>query len=87
MNALVDPIPTLEKKQKRFGVIPRHCAHDVEASDCVFELFGQRTALRPVLKNSLPHFVPTQQNAGVEDSFGGNRIGGYTSGLRPTLSL
>ena len=27
-------------------------------------------------------------HAGVEDSFGGNRMGGgYTSGLRPTLSL
>ena len=26
-------------------------------------------------------------HAGVEDSFGGNRMGGYTSGLRPILSL
>ena len=25
--------------------------------------------------------------AGVEDFLGGNRMGGYTSGLRPTLSL
>ena len=26
-------------------------------------------------------------HAGVEDCFWGNRMGGYTSGLRPTLSL
>ena len=26
-------------------------------------------------------------HAGVEDFLGGNRMGGYTSGLRPTLSL
>ena len=26
-------------------------------------------------------------HAGVEDNFGGNRMGGYTSGLRPILSL
>ena len=26
-------------------------------------------------------------HTGVEDSFGGNRMGGYTCGLRPTLSL
>ena len=57
LNALVDPIPTLEKKKKRFGVVPRHRAHDMEASDCVFELFGRRTALRPAVKNTLPHFV------------------------------
>ena len=25
--------------------------------------------------------------AGVEEFLGGNRMGGYTSGLRPTLSL
>ena len=58
MNALVDPIPTLENKTKRIGVIPRHRAHDVEASDCVFELFGRRTALRPAVENFLPHLVP-----------------------------
>ena len=38
-------------------MVPRHRAHDVKASDCVFELFGRRTALRPAVKNSLPHFV------------------------------
>ena len=31
--------------------------------------------------------VWNKRHAGVEDSFGGNRMGGYTSGLRPTLSL
>ena len=36
MNALVDQIPTLEIKKKRFEVVPRHLAHDVGASDCVF---------------------------------------------------
>ena len=45
------------KKNKRFGVVPKHRAHDVEASDCVFELFERRTALRPAVKNSLPRFV------------------------------
>ena len=30
----------------------------MEASDCVFELFGWRTVTRPVAKNSLPYFVP-----------------------------
>ena len=43
LSALVDLIPTLENKKERFGVVPGHRAHDVEASDCVFELFGRGT--------------------------------------------
>ena len=30
----------------------------MEASDCVFELFGWRTVTLPVAKNRLPYFVP-----------------------------
>ena len=45
-------------KQKTFGVVPRSRAHIMEASDCVFELFGWRTVTRPVAKNRLLYFVP-----------------------------
>ena len=30
----------------------------MEATDCVFELFGWRTVTRLVAKNKLPYFVP-----------------------------
>ena len=35
--------PRAQKKKKTFGVVPRSRAHIMEASDCVFELFGWRT--------------------------------------------
>ena len=58
MDALIGSIPELKKKKKTFGVVPRSRAHIMEASDCVFELFGWRTVTRPVAKNRLPYFVP-----------------------------
>ena len=51
-------IPELKHKNKTFGVVPRSRAHIIEASDCVFELFGWRTVTRPVAKNRLPYFAP-----------------------------
>ena len=54
---LLAPSPR-SKKKKAFGVVPRSRAHIMEASDCVFELFGWRTVTRPVAKNRLPYFVP-----------------------------
>ena len=56
---LLAPSPSSRKKTKTFGVVPRSCAHHImEASDCVFELFGWRAVTRPVAKNRLPYFVP-----------------------------
>ena len=55
MDALIGSIPELKKKET---VVPRSRAHIMEASDCVFELFGWRTLTRPVAKNRLPYFVP-----------------------------
>ena len=54
---LLAPSPS-SKRKKTFGVVPRSRAHIMEASDCVFELFGWRTVTRPVAKNRLPYFVP-----------------------------
>ena len=58
LDALIGSIPELKKINKTFGVVPGSRAHIMEASDCVYELFGWRTVTRPVAKNRLPYFVP-----------------------------